>query len=356
MVDIDRIKKDQEMLSSLIGISGYEEEVSEFILNLIKDEELADKVWVDNLGNVLAIINGKNKVKKILLDAHMDEIGFMVSHIDEKGFLKFALIGGWDERILLGQSVIIKSSENETYHGIIGSKPPHLSTSKERKQKIEASKLYIDIGCFSKQEVIDQNIDIGSVGTLYCPFETFPNNMIRGKAFDDRTGCNVLIQIMRILKHSEKLEETVVFSFSVQEEVGGRGAQPAAYSLEPSMAIAIENTTAADVPGVSDSECPCYIGEGPAITVADKSLISSSKVNKRLMENAKKSQINFQIKKPLYGGTDAGKIHLSKGGVPSSVVSVPCRYIHSPTSLLKLDDLQHTIEMIEAFLKNNAKI
>lgn len=356
MIDINSIKKYQKQLSSLIGISGYEDDVREFILKEIKKEDLADKVWTDDLGSVLTIIHGKNKEKKILLDAHMDEIGFMISHIEENGFLKFVLIGGWDERILLGQSVIIKSNENELYNGIIGSKPPHLTTSKERKQQIEASKLYIDIGLFSKHEVLDHSINIGSVGTLFSPFENFPNNMVRGKAFDDRTGCNILLHIMKILKKSEKLEESIVFSFSVQEEVGGRGAQPAAYSLDPSMALAIENTTAADVPGVSDSKCPTYIGKGPAITVADKSLISSPKVNNRLMENAQIENIPYQIKKPLYGGTDAGKIHLSKGGVPSSVVSVPCRYIHSPTSLLKLEDIENTIRLIESFLKNPAKI
>jgi endoglucanase len=356
MKDFSSINEYQEKLSTIVGVSGYEEDIRQFIIQEIEKDQLADKVWTDNLGNVLAIIYGDNQENKILLDAHMDEIGFMVSHIEEKGFLRFVLIGGWDERILLGQPVVIKSNENKMHPGIIGTKPPHLTTSKERKQKIEVSKLYIDLGFFSKQEVLDNGINIGSVGTLYSPYEFFPNNMVRGKAFDDRTGCNVLLHIMKILKTSKKLDEAVVFSFSVQEEIGGRGAQPAAYSLGPTMALAIENTTAADVPGVSDSQCPAYLGKGPAITLADKSLISSPKVNKRLMENAKIENIPFQIKKPLYGGTDAGKIHLTKGGVPSSVVSVPCRYIHSPTSLLKLDDILNTIKLVEAFLKNPAKL
>ncbi|MBD3215543.1 MAG: M20/M25/M40 family metallo-hydrolase [Candidatus Lokiarchaeota archaeon] len=356
MKDFSSINEYQEKLSTIVGVSGYEEDIREFIIQEIEKDQLAEKVWTDNLGNVLAIIYGDNQETKILLDAHMDEIGFMVSHIEEKGFLRFVLIGGWDERILLGQTVVIKSNENKMHPGIIGTKPPHLTTSKQRKQKIEISKLYIDLGFFSKQEVLDNGINIGSVGTLYSPYEFFPNNMVRGKAFDDRTGCNVLLHIMKILKTFDKLDETVVFSFSVQEEIGGRGAQPAAYSLEPTMALAIENTTAADVPGVSDSQCPAYLGKGPAITLADKSLISSPKVNKRLMENAKIENIPFQIKKPLYGGTDAGKIHLTKGGVPSSVVSVPCRYIHSPTSLLKLDDILNTIKLVEAFLKNPAKL
>lgn len=356
MININDVKEYEKKLSSLMGVSGYEDDVRDFLLEEIQKEDLADKVWTDNLGSVLAIIEGKNEEEKILLDAHMDEIGFMVSHVEEKGFLRFVLIGGWDERILPGQSVVLKSETNEIYHGIIGTHPPHLTSAKERKKIIEASKLYIDLGLFSKKEFLNNNINIGCVGTLFSPFESFPNEMVRGKAFDDRTGCNVLLHIMKLLKESEKLNETVVFSFSVQEEVGGRGAQPAAYSLDPSMAIAIENTTAADVPGVPDSKCPAYIGKGPAITVADKSLISSPKVNRRLMENGKIENIPYQVKKPIYGGTDAGKIHLSKGGVPSSVVSVPCRYIHSPTSLLKLEDVLQTIRLIEAFLKNPAKI
>jgi len=356
MININDIKEYEEKFSSLIGVSGYEDDVRDFLLEEIRKGDLADKVWTDKLGSVLAIINGKNEEEKILLDAHIDEIGFMISHIEETGFLRFELIGGWDERILPGQSVVLKTEKNKIYNGIIGTQPPHLTSVKERKKTIEASKLYIDVGLVSKQEVLDNDINIGCVGTLFSPFESFPNKMVRGKAFDDRTGCNVLLHIMKLLKESEKLNESIVFSFSVQEEVGGRGAQPAAYSLDPSMAVAIENTTAADVPGVPDSKCPAYIGKGPAITVADRSLISSPKVNKRLMENAKLENIPYQIKKPLYGGTDAGKIHLSKGGVPSSVVSVPCRYIHSPTSLLKLEDILQTINLVEAFLKNPAKI
>ena len=353
-MNIKSIKSLQEELSSLIGVSGHEDDVSNFILKLIEKENLADKAWIDPLGNVLAIKKGTNGKERILLDAHTDEIGFMVSHIEKKGFLRFVPIGGWDIRILLGQSVVIRSKVGELFHGIIGSKPPHLTSTDERKKPVKIPNMYIDIGMNSIDEVMNKNIFIGVTGTLFSPFVDFPNDMVRGKAFDDRTGVNVLLHIMRLLNEDPSFKDTVLFNFAVQEEIGGRGAITGAFNLKPTIALAIENTTAADVPGIRDAEIPAYIGKGPAITIADKSIISSTKVNDRLVRNAEIDKIPYQFKKPMYGGTDAGKIHISREGVPSSVVSVPCRYIHSPTSLLKLDDILETIHLIDAFIRNKA--
>ena len=355
-MDIKTIKALQEELSTLIGVSGHEDDVSNFILELIEKENLADKAWIDSLGNVLAIKNGTNGKDRILLDAHTDEIGFMVSHIEKNGFLRFVPIGGWDTRILLGQAVMVRSKVGELYHGIIGSKPPHLTSLDERKKPVKISDMYIDLGMNSIEEVSNNNVVIGVTGTLFSPFVDFPNNMVRGKAFDDRTGCNVLIHILRLLKENSSFKDTMLFNFAVQEEVGCRGAITGAFTLKPTMALAIENTTAADVPGIKGAEIPAYIGKGPAISVADKSIISSPKVNDRLVRNAEFDNIPYQFKKPMYGGTDAGKIHISREGVPSSVVSVPCRYIHSPTSLLKLDDILSTIHLIDAFIRNKADI
>ena len=353
-MNIKSIKSLQEELSSLIGVSGHEDDVSNFILKLIEKENLADKAWIDPLGNVLAIKKGTNGKERILLDAHTDEIGFMVSHIEKKGFLRFVPIGGWDTRILLGQSVVIRSKMGELFHGIIGSKPPHLTSTDERKKPVKIPNMYIDIGMNSIDEVTNNNIFIGVTGTLFSPFVDFPNDMVRGKAFDDRTGVNVLLHIMRLLNEDPSFKDTVLFNFAVQEEIGGRGAITGAFNLKPTIALAIENTTAADVPGIRDAEIPAYIGKGPAITIADKSIISSTKVNDRLVRNAEIDKVPYQFKKPMYGGTDAGKIHISREGVPSSVVSVPCRYIHSPTSLLKLDDILETIHLIDAFIRNKA--
>ena len=354
-LNIESIKEYQKKLSDLLGVSGYEEEVSNFILNEIEKKGLADKAWIDPLGNVLAVKEGNAKENRILLDAHIDEIGFMVSHIYKKGFLNFVEIGGWDNRVLFGQSIILKSTDGKLYHGIIGSKPPHLTTVEERKKVVTIDDLYIDIGMTSREEVKRNKIDIGTIGTLYSPFIEFPNGMVRGKAFDDRTGCNVLLHTLMLLNESEH-SDTVLFNFAVQEEVGGFGAITGAYELKPTMAIAIENTTAGDVPGIAESKNPVSIGSGPAITVADKSIISNPKVNNRLIKNAEQEGIQYQYKKPRYGGTDAGKIQFTRRGVPSTVVSVPCRYIHSPTSLLKLDDIFKTILLINAFIRNPANI
>lgn len=351
VLNIENIKELQQKLSTLLGISGHEEEVSNFILGEIETKNLADKAWIDPLGNVLAIKEGTTGENRILLDAHIDEIGFMISHITEKGFLRFASIGGWDKRILLGQSVILKAGDEKIYNGIIGSHPPHLTTVEDRNKVVNIDNMYIDIGMTSEDEVLKSNINIGTIGTLFSPFVDFPNGMVRGKAFDDRTGCNVLLQTIKLLKEKEH-SDTVLFNFAVQEEVGGQGAVTGAYKLKPTMAIAIENTTAADVPGVSKDKIPVYIGKGPAITVADISIISNPKVNARLIKNAEYEKIPYQYKKPRYGKTDAGMIQITRGGVPSSVVSVPCRYIHSPTSLLKLEDIYHTVRLIDAFIHN----
>jgi putative aminopeptidase FrvX len=355
-LNFDSIKELQKTLSNLIGVSGYENEVSTYIYNKIKNENLTDKVWIDSLGNVLAIKQGREGKERILFDAHMDEIGFMISHIEKKGFLRFVEIGSWDSRILLGQSVIIKSNNGTILNGIIGSKPPHLLTKNEREKIIEVSDMYIDIGMNSEEEVIKNGINIGATGTLYSPFVEFPNNMIRGKAFDDRTGINILLHIMMILKEKSPLKDTLLFNFAVQEEIGGKGAITGTFNLNPTMAIAIENTTAGDVPGIKESEIPALIGKGPAITIADRSIISSPKINERLIKNAEHEKIPYQIKKPIFGATDAGKIQVSREGVPSSVVSVPCRYIHSPTSLLKIDDIYNSIILIDAFIRNPANI
>ncbi|MFX0173224.1 MAG: M42 family metallopeptidase, partial [Candidatus Hodarchaeota archaeon] len=351
--DFNCIKSVQRELSELIGISGNEESVVRFIQSQI--DGLVEKMWVSPLGSLLAIIKGDERKENIMLDAHIDEIGFMISHIDPKGFLRFAPIGGWDSRILLGQCVKILNRNGEEYHGIIGSKPPRLTTENERKTAVKISDMYIDIGLSSRDKVEECKINIGSFGTLYDPFVEFPGNMVRGKAFDDRTGVNVLIHIVKEFTENPP-SDSLLFSFSVQEEVGCRGAATAAFSLDPSIALAIENTTAGDVPGVRDSECPAYIGKGPAITVADRSLLAHPAVNDRLIMNAKHEKIPYHIKKPLFGSTNAGRIYLAREGIPSSVVSVPCRYIHSPTSLLSIEDIYHTIKLVSAFIRNPAKV
>jgi len=209
--DFKGIKALQRQLSELIGVSGHEKPVVDFIQSQIEDN--VEKMWIDPLGSLLAIIEGEGGKDRIMLDGHVDEIGFMVNYIDSKGFLRFVPIGGWDSRIFLGQSVKILAKDNKEFHGIIGSNPPHLTTQSERKTIVKISDMYIDIGLSTKEAVKSSGIQIGSVGTLYDPFVEFPNNMVRGKAFDDRTAVNVLIHLIKEFSAKPPLD-TLLFSFS----------------------------------------------------------------------------------------------------------------------------------------------
>ena len=345
----------QRQLSELIGVSGSEQEVSAFIKEIIIP--LVDEAWIDGLGNLLAIKKGKsNDSHKIMLDAHMDEVGLIINHIEEDGFLRFGLVGGFDRRILLAQAVILKANDGSRIHGVIGAKPPHLLSAEEAKKPINETELYIDAGFTNYQDVVNHGIMIGTIGVLFDPFIELPNNIIRGRAIDDRLGCNVIIQVLKRLKDVE-LDETLLLSFSVQEEVGGRGAGPSAFTLDPTMAIAIEATTGDNNPQIKPRLRPAEFSKGPSITLMDSSTIASHRVNERLTKNADLNAINYQFKKPrIGGGTNAGKIHIIKGGIPSGIVSVPCKYLHSPITYANMDDVLAAVNLLEAFIKNKANI
>lgn len=345
----------QKELSSFIGISGNEQDVRNHIKTLITP--LVDKVWVDGLGNLLAIKNGSNsQAHRLLLDSHMDEVGLIINFIEEDGYLRFGLVGGFDRRILLSQAVLLKLDSGKLVHGVIGAKPPHLLSSEEAKKAIDERDLYIDIGLSSAKEVTEYGIRIGTIGVLHDPFVEMPNNVIRGRAIDDRLGCNILIHLLQKLK-DEKLEETLLFSFSVQEEVGLRGAGVTAFSLDPTIALAVETTTGDNTPSSKPRERPAEFGKGPHITIMDSNTITSHAINERLMKNAELANINYAFKKPrLGGGTNAGKIHLTKSGVPTSVVSVPCKYLHSPITFANMQDALDVLNLVEAFVKNKANV
>lgn len=347
-----QIKNDLKELSEVIGVSSREERVVEVIKK--KVEAFADEMRTDNLGNLIVTLKGTKKDGPVLmLDAHTDEIGLMVRHITPDGFIYFAKVGGFVDLIFPSQTVIFvpDNKELKPVYGVIGIKPPHLMSPEARKSVPVAENLAIDIGAYSEKEVRSLGIDVGTTGTLVGEFRELAGDRVLGKAFDDRTGCVVLIETLRRL-HKHRPEGTIVFSFSSAEEVGGRGATTAAYSIEPDIALALENTTAADTPGVPGQDCPCKLDGGPAITVADRSLIVNSKLLEKLKVLANKNNIPWQYKKPIYGGTDAGRIHIVRAGIPAGVVSVPCRYIHSPISLLSLKDITRTCDLVELFAKH----
>ena len=349
-VNRESIIKIQKELSNLIGCPGREEEVTDYLL--LKLEQLdVDKAFVDPLGNLLAIKEGTDPDGlRILLDAHIDEVGFMINHIDDKGFIFVTPLGGVDKRLMLGSLLQFQNEDRDRIIGVVGTAPPHVTKPDEREKVPEITEMFVDIGCKSKEEVLDKKLDVGSVGTFYTECIQLNEEILLGKAFDDRTACNIILHVLESLK-GEKIPNTILINFAVQEEVGLRGARVGAYTLEPNIALAVENTFATDLPTVSTTKISTKIGEGPAITTADRSLIVPKTILDRIKKAAETDNIKWQYKKVISGGTDAGSISLTRSGIPSGVIAVPCRYIHASAGLLNVEDIENAIKLVVNFCK-----
>lgn len=340
------IVKTLEKLSNACGVAGREDEVRDLMKKFLKPH--VDEVREDKLGNIIGIIEGKEKAPKVMFAAHMDEIGLLVKTVSKKGFLGFAKIGGIDDRILLAQKVIVYT-EKGPLHGIIGSKPPHIQKEEERKKAITYDKLFIDVGAGDRGEAKEMGVRIGDPVGFDIEFAEVGGDIVIGKAFDDRIGCAVMVEAVKRLK---KTECTVYAVGTVQEEVGLRGATTAAFGIHPDIGIAIDVTVAGDVPGVKEVEAPIKMGKGPSLTVADRGLITHPKVLRLLIDAAEENKIPYQLETGLPGSTDAARISLSREGVPSGVISIPTRYIHSPTALLSLKDVENSVKLtVEAIQK-----
>jgi endoglucanase len=338
-----------EKLSNACGVAGREEEVRALVKDMLKP--YVDEVKEDKLGNVIGIKKGKKNAAKVMLAAHMDEIGLFVKTISKEGFLQFTKIGGIDDRILLAQKVIVHT-EKGPLHGIIGSKPPHIQKEEERKKVMTYDELFIDIGAESQEEAKKMGVKIGDPVSFDIKFARIGNDIVIGKAFDDRVGCAVMIEAIKQLK---KTECTVYAVGTVQEEVGLRGATTAAFGIYPDVGIALDVTVAGDVPGVKEVEAPIKLRKGPSIEVADMGLITHPKVLQLLVEAAEENKIPYQLEAGLPGSTDAARISLTREGVPSGVISVPTRYIHSPASLLSLKDAEYSVKLTVASLQKIPK-
>jgi len=338
-----------EKLSNACGVAGREDEVRKIMKELLKP--YVDEISEDKLGNVIGVKKGEKNAPKIMLAAHMDEIGLFVKTISKEGFLQFAKIGGIDDRILLAQKVLVHT-EKGPLHGIIGSKPPHIQKEEERKKVLTFDELFIDIGAESLEEARKMGVKIGDPVSFDIKFARIGNDVVIGKAFDDRVGCAVMIEAMKMLK---KTECTVYAVGTVQEEVGLRGATVAAFGIYPDVGIALEVTVAGDVPGVKEVEAPVKMRKGPAIEVADMGLITHPKVLRLLVEAAEENNIPYQLETGLPGSTDAARIALTREGVPSGVISVPTRYIHSPASLASLKDLENAVKLTVAAIQKIPK-
>ena len=304
------INENLAKLSNACGVTGRENEVRELMIRLMTP--YTDEIIVDRLENVIAVKKGKEKSPKIMLAAHMDEVGLMVKTITKDGFLQFAKMGGIDDRILPAQRVTI-FSKKRTFAGIIGSKPPHIQKEEERKKIIASDELFIDIGAESKDDALAMGVSVGDSVGFDVNYVQLGKDVVVGKAFDNRAGCVTMVEALRIL---EKTDFTIYAVGTVQEEVGLRGAGAAAFSVDPDVAIALDVTIAGDTPGVKEYDTSVKMGKGPALTISDSGLITSSKILRWLLDSAEEEKIPYQIETGLMGSTDAARISLTRQGIP----------------------------------------
>ncbi len=329
-----------ERLSNAPGVSGDEGEVRKIVLEEVRP--LADEVKVDALGNVLAVRrarSGTGQHLRVMLDAHMDEVGLMLVKDEGEGIFRFDTVGGVEVRYLVGKTVQIGK---EHIPGVIGAKPIHLAEKGELKNAISLEALRIDVGPAGSKA------KIGDRATFFTAF-TRLGPSVRGKALDDRIGVVTLIELLK----SAPEHIDLLCAFAVQEEIGARGARVAAYAFQPDIAIALDVTPARDLPAWDGSENAMYntrLGAGPALYAADSSTLADPRLMRFFIQTAETHGIPFQVRQPGSGGTDAGAIHLSRGGVPSISISTPGRYLHTPAGISRIADWQNTLTLMQAAL------
>ncbi len=320
---LDRLKE----LCLLNGASGDEALVREFICANIR----ADEVFTDNLGNLIVFKKGKKTPKrKIMFAAHMDEVGFMITDADEDGFLSFGAVGGINPAVALGRGVTLESGVS----GVIGTKAIHQQSADERKKIPDFGELYIDVGASTREDA-ERLAPRGSYAYFDADFFEFGDGFIKGKAIDDRAGCLIMMDMI-----NGEPEYDAWYAFTVQEEVGTRGARAAAFTVAPDIAVVLETTTACDVAGVSGSRRVCELGKGAVVSFMDRSTVYDRGLYSLAFETAKANGIPVQTKTLVAGGNDSGAIHVSAGGVRTCAISVPCRYLHSPSCVIKMSDFE----------------
>lgn len=344
---MDKIEKLLKELTEADGVPGYESEIRKVLDAHLKK---LGKVSRDRMGSLICKNIGAVDSPKIMLASHMDEVGFMVKHISTEGFIRFTPLGGWWDQVLLTQRVRIKTKKGDIT-GVIGAKPPHLIPQEERTKTVNKKNMYIDIGAKSDKEIEKAGIRIGDPIIPISEFTelSIPNTYM-SKAFDDRIGCAVLVSVLEKLKNS-KTPNSVYGATTVQEEVGVRGATTSVEMIDPDVAIILESDIAGDVPGIRPDESSTKMGEGPSLLMYDARMIPNLKLRDLVIDTAKKEKIPLQFTTMEGGATDGSIIHLHKHGVPTVVIGVPTRHIHSHNSILKRVDIDDTIELVLKVLK-----
>ena len=333
-----------EELSNAFGPSGNEDEVRRLLARALKDK--VDELSTDALGNLIAFKQGSGPSPrlKVMVDAHTDEVGLMITRFEKNGLLGFQAVGGISDRLLLAKGVVVGEKQ---LPGVITAPPIHLTKRSQRKKAITIDQLTIDIGASSEDEA-KKLVKVGDYVTFDTRFQVLTKDgprTVKGKAFDDRVGCAVAAALA-----DEKYEVDVYLAFTVQEEVGLRGARVAAYHIDPDVAFALEGTVCDDTPKKEDTSPTTELGKGPAITVMDRSFFADKRLVRLLVDTAESEGIAYQFKQPGVGATDAGAIHLTKAGVPAVTLAVPCRYIHTPVGMLSLNDYDSSVSLMRAVL------
>jgi putative aminopeptidase FrvX len=330
-----------ERLSMAGGVSGREDEVRDAVFAEIKNH--ADVIKVDSIGNLIALKKGRKGGVKIMLAAHMDEVGLLVKSVDASGLLKVIACGGVDPRVLVSKTVKVGPKK---LAGVIGAKPIHLQSKDEQDKPLPMDAIYVDIGAKSKEDAAKM-VEPGDQVVFDTKYEKLGAGRIKGKALDDRVGCATIVEALK-----KQYDFDLYGVFTVQEEVGLRGAQVATWAIEPDLGLALEGTTAHDVFPTEEHKSSTFLGKGPVIVQMDGSMLAEPKLVARLVEVAEAKKIPYQHKTTVSGGTDAGKIRLSRIGLPATAISVPCRYIHSPVSVIDEKDFKNVGKLVEAFLQS----
>jgi len=337
----------KELLKELClinGISGDENLVREYIIEKVKD---FCEYRVDNLGNLICFKKGKKvPEKRLMIAAHMDEVGFIVTSIKSDGTLTFGAVGGIDTGVMIGRQV--KVGKN-LISGVIGSAAVHNLTKEQREKSPKTDDLYIDIGASDKEDA-EKYVRLGDCVYFDSEFIEFGQNRLKSKAIDDRIGCAVMIELMR-----HELEYDTWFVFNVQEEIGLRGSGASAYAVSPDIAVVLEATTASDIDGVSGAKRVCALGKGPVVSFMDRSTMYDKELYRIAFETSAEEKIPCQTKSMIAGGNDSGAIHISGKGVRTLAVSVPCRYLHSPSCVIDYSDFENTYKLVNALIKKVAE-
>ena len=340
-------------LSDAFGPSGREVAVRSLIKAEV--EAFVDRLEVDAMGNLITFMAGTGSEPrlKVMLSAHMDEVGFMITDVDKGGMLKFATVGGIDPRLLLAKRVLLGGDRvgADRVPGVITGPVPHLHTAESARRVLAVDDLAIDIGA-SDEKAANGKVKQGDYGVFATQFLVLSEDpawpTVRGKAFDGRAGCATLIGLL-----AERYPVDLYGVFTVQEEVGLRGARVATYRVEPDAAIALEGTICDDLPQPPDEDSSqvTRLGDGPAVSLMDHALVSHPGLLRLLRDTAEADGIRIQYKAPMLGSTDSGAIHLTRAGVPAITAAIPCRYIHSPAAILNMNDLENTVRLVGAALR-----